>query len=288
MSYTVKSPETKDQLLTSISECESKNFRFGAGFTDLTLELKKNSDEELTIINLGRLKEEVFSSIRILPDKVRFGSLVTASELSSNNFISTNYPVLHQSAFCLGSYQVRQLATIGGNICTASPSGDIANAFVALKADCEILNSDGLIKVIPIGDFLQGVRKTALKKNEVLQSLLVDKNSGENIHSGFIKCGTRLSMECSVVSLAYHIITNKKNIIVKAGISIGAAAPTIKFAAKAVEYLINKELSGITKADAIFFAKEVIKYASPISDVRASAWYREEVLFNLCKSIFED
>ncbi|MBI4648486.1 MAG: FAD binding domain-containing protein [Bacteroidia bacterium] len=211
----------------------------------------------------------------------------TAFEISSAQFIKEHYPVLHQAAFGLGSYQIRQVATIGGNICTASPSGDMANALVALKARCEILNADGRIRIIPIENFFLDVRKTDLKKNEVLQSILLEKNTGEKLYSGYIKVGTRRSMECSVVSLAYHIVSDNSETIVKAGISIGASAPTIKFAASASEYLLNRKLSSISSDEASHFAEKVMEYASPISDIRATAWYRKEALFNICKSIFD-
>lgn len=94
-------------------------------------------------------------------------------------------------------------------------------------------------------------------------------------------------MECSVVSLAYHIQTNKNDEIVKAGIAIGAVAPTIRFAKSACDFLVGKKFKTISNDEKQIFSEKIISYASPITDIRATDWYRKQVLFNISKSIFE-
>ena len=95
-------------------------------------------------------------------------------------------------------------------------------------------------------------------------------------------------MECSVVSLAYHILTDKTGKIIHSGIAIGASAPTIRFAEQSCDFLIGKNIYRISEAEKKEFAKKILSYASPISDIRATAWYRKEVLFNISKSIFDN
>ncbi|MFH1321350.1 MAG: FAD binding domain-containing protein [Bacteroidota bacterium] len=267
------------------------NFRFGAGYTDLLLELKKQPDEELTIINLAKLQDEQFIFISHGDEGIRIGAMVTAVKIISDKKLQKQYPVLFKAANSLASRQIRQVATVGGNLCTASPAGDIACALVALEAKCEILSTDGSIRVIPIQNFFVDVRETVLQKNEVLRSVLVPSFQKQNeqvggIYSDFIKIGTRRSMECSVVSLAYHVQADKNNIVLSAGIAIGSAAPTIKFINSACNFLIGKDFSKLSEEEKEEFAGKVLEYASPISDIRASAWYRKEVLFNVSKSIF--
>jgi CO/xanthine dehydrogenase FAD-binding subunit len=132
------------------------------------------------------------------------------------------------------------------------------------------------------------VRKTDLKKDEVLRSVIIPSNAeSKKIYSDFIKIGTRRSMEIAVVSLAYHIQADEDDRITHAGIAIGSVAPTIKFVESACEYLIGKTLSSIGLSESEEFAAKVIEYASPISDIRASAWYRKEVLYNICLSLFD-
>ncbi len=287
MEFNIVNPKTRSELLSAIRRVNY--FRFGAGYTDLILELKKQNERGITIIKLAQLKDKQFSSIEKNATDVRIGSLVTASQIVGDKFIEKNFPSLHQAANNLASSQIRHVATVGGNLCTASPSGDIACALVALKSTCEILSSKGKLRIIPTTEFFIGPRKTVLKKDEILRSVLIPMNEkGTLVHSGFIKIGTRRSMECAVVSLAFHIQTDKNGIIRHCGIAIGSVAPTICFITEAEYFLKGKNCTGIKSNEKEAFAQLVLNYASPISDIRATAWYRKEVLLNISKSIFEN
>ncbi len=289
MNFEIINPSSTEELLGTIKSLQKEKFRFGAGCTDLLMELKKNPEENLTVINLSQVKDASFTGIKKTTNQFRLGALFTAHKIVINEELKINFPVLHQSALTLASTQIRQVATVGGNLCTASPSGDIACALVALEAQCEILGTTGKTRTVPVTDFFMGPRKTVLKSNEVLYSISVPVNNklSKNILSGFIKVGTRRSMECSVVSIAYHIQTDEHGNIINAGVAIGASAPTIRFAKEACEFLIGKKLKHISHKEKEKFAEKVLSYAAPITDIRATAWYRKEVLFNISKSIFE-
>ena len=90
------------------------------------------------------------------------------------------------------------------------------------------------------------------------------------------------------MSIAYHIESGGDGTLTEAGIAIGSVAPTIKYAQSACDYLVGKKLDSFSPAQCEEFAAKVAEYASPISDIRASAWYREDVLFNMSKSIVEN
>ena len=289
MSFDIVNPKNTSQLLEAIKQYEGENYRFGAGCTDLLMELKKKPSEGLTVINLAQVEDELFTGLKVEDGYYRLGAMFTANEIVINQELMNNFPVLHQAAHNLASTQIRQVATIGGNLCTASPSGDIACALVALGARCIILSSSSKIRIMPVTGFFLGLRQTDLGANEVLYGIKIPKNEVplKNIVSGFIKVGTRLSMECSVVSLAYHIQTDNEGVITHAGIAIGASAPTIRFAEKACAYLIGKEINGFTQSSKEEFASLVVSYATPITDIRATVWYRKEVLYNISKSILE-
>lgn len=288
MDFNVISPKSKSDLLKAIGNYLG-NFRFGAGYTDLILDLKMQNPKNLTVINLAQIQDRQFKSIEKLKNSLRIGTLVTAQSIVSDKFIEKKFPVLHQAANNLASMQIRQVATVGGNLCTASPAGDISCALVSLNSQCEILSASGKLRVVPIEKFFTGVKKTVLKKNEVLRSITIPlQKSNNKIYSGFIKVGTRRAMECSVVSLSYHILIDKKNVITKAGISIGSAAPTIRSAQEAGDFITGNNIYSLNSKDTEIFAKKVTKYSSPVSDIRASAWFRKEVLFNISKSILEN
>jgi CO/xanthine dehydrogenase FAD-binding subunit len=282
MDFTIVTPHTRTDLMTEIER--AKNFRFAAGFTDVLMEFKKTPPHGLTVINLSQLHDDDFNSISNDQSGLKIGALVTASGIIGNKYILEKLPVLFQAARTLASNQVRNVATIGGNLCTASPSGDLACALMALKASCEILSPDGSIKEVPVSKFFTGVRKTVLNNGDLLVKISIPVNTQETNYSGFIKIGTRLSMECSVVSLAYHFEMDRRR-IKNAGIAIGSAAPTVKFASSACDYIENQLVDDI---DGEEFANKVLSHATPISDIRGSAWYRENVLFNISKNLIEE
>jgi CO/xanthine dehydrogenase FAD-binding subunit len=274
MNFELVSPETTEDLLRAIDENQDKRLRFGAGYTDLILDLWKEAGRELTVINLARLNDPAFTSIeaQVQGGGVRIGALVTASRIIGDKELNIRYPVLPSAALQHASRQIRQVATIGGNVCTASPAGDMACALVALQAQCDILTPGRETRVVPINDFFVGVRETGLESNEVLRGVVIPPgDGGRKIHSDFIKVGTRRSMT-----------------IAHAGVAVGSVAPTIKYAGSACEYVVGRKFAEMGGSECETFASKVLEYASPISDIRASAWYREDVLYNMSKSIFEN
>jgi carbon-monoxide dehydrogenase medium subunit len=287
MDFNTISPKSKKELLEAINSCQDKNFRFGAGYTDIINELNIHPQQNLVLINLAQLIDEDFNGITINEKGVRIGALTTANELLKNDIIKSNFQVLWEATNSVASTQIRETATIGGNICQASPSGDMSCAMVSLKAICEIMDSDGKIREEPISSFFKGVKKTSLSKKEILRSIFIPANKNTNTKSGYIKIGTRLSMEISIISIGYHFQLDENNVITNAGLAIGAVAPTIKFTEDACNKIIGKKIDTINSSDIEFFANLVKNHASPISDVRATAWYRTEVLFNSTKAIFE-
>ena len=287
MDFEVITPKTKGELLAAITENQGRRFRFGAGYTDLINDFKLHPEAGLTVINIAQIQEQSFRAISDKGSCYELGALVTASDIVSNNTIRKEFPVLHQAASSVASVQIRNAATIGGNICNASPAADMSGALVALQASCKILNTKGEIREEPLVSFIRGVGRTSLATNEILKSISIPKNTSSILKSGFEKAGTRKSMEISIVFLGYHFQISKNGVIENAGISCGAVAPVIPFADTACEFMIGKQVDHLNDFEKEEFAKRVLAYATPISDIRASAWYRKEVLFNISKGIFQ-
>ncbi|MAD51032.1 MAG: FAD binding domain-containing protein [Candidatus Marinimicrobia bacterium] len=283
--YTV-SPHTTAELLETIKQNQGNHFRFGAGYTDLIPELQMQKQDDLTVINLAKLKDKDFTSINDSKEGSRIGALATMTDVLSNESLQ-RFPALIEAIESLASVQVRSVATVGGNICTASPAGDVSCALVALDAACEILDTGGKIRTVPIAEFFTGVKTSVLKKNEILRSVLVPhRKTADRIVSGFIKIGNRNSMEIALVSFAYYILADSNGDVTSSGAAIGSVAETIKSTESACEFLMGKNIEHLTKTDKGKFADLVLEYASPISDIRASAWYRRQVLWNISRSIF--
>ena len=283
--YTV-SPHTTAELLETIKQNQENHFRFGAGYTDLIPELQMQKQDDLTVINLAKLKDKDFTSISDSKEGSRIGALATMTDVLFNESLQ-KFPALIEAVESLASVQIRSVATVGGNICTASPAGDVSCALVALDADCEILNTGGKIRTVPIAEFFTGIKTSVLKKNEILRNVLIPSfTSSERTVSGFIKIGNRNSMEIALASFAYHITADQDGVIASASAAIGSVAETIRYTASASEFLLGKNVDQLTKADSEKFANLVLEYANPITDIRASAWYRRKVLWNISKSIF--
>lgn len=287
MDFEILSPANTQELLNCLQNHQNESIKMGAGFTDLIIDIKKKKLTGLKVINLAKITDKEFTSIEITENKIRIGALVKVAHITNNKYLKENFPVIVEAALGLASQQIREVATIGGNICQASPSGDLSCAVTSLNAVCEILNDKGEIRNENLVDFFKGPGLSSLKKNEVLRSIVIPVNKGKKLLSGFIKIGKRKAMECSIVSLAYHIQMDEKNEIIDAGIATGAVAPTILFNKKAAEFLKGKTISSISAGKKEEFANIVQEMATPIDDVRSTAWYRKEVLYNSAVSVFE-
>lgn len=290
MSIECISPVDIKELRRALKNAGRRPFRFIAGGTDVLIELKRNSTAALLLVNISGLRDPEFRRISKQKGCLSIGAGVTAAALTKDPFIREAFPVLHAAAFQLASTQIRNVATVGGNICTASPSGDIACALMALESVCELVDMNGKRRQVPLEEFFRGPRRTILKKGELLWRLTIPapRKGCKRIYSGFVKVGTRRAMECSVVSLAYHFQEGADQTILHAGAAIGAAAPVIRFISTACDSLLGKDKTRLKEKDISVFAEEVLRYADPISDLRASAWYRKESLFNVSKGILED
>src|ERR1035438_10140853 len=166
MNFNVISPKNESELFIAMKDNIDK-FRFGAGYTDLILEVKKQDPNSLIVINLAQLNDVSFNTFTHDSDSLIIGSLVNVASIENDAFIKQYFPVLHQAAKSLASSQIRQVATVGGNLCTASPSGDMACSFVALNAACEVINTEEISRIIPIKEFFISPRKTIMKNDEI-------------------------------------------------------------------------------------------------------------------------
>lgn len=276
-------PHSMDELLELLGRMGDRPYRYIAGGTDVLLEMRRKPEAGQVLINLYRVEGQGFREIRNEGRSWWIGAGVNISKLAANPEIARNFPVLHQSALHLASPQIRNLATVGGNACTASPSGDVSCALAALDAVAVAIDAKGRRRRMHHDAFYLGPRKTALRSDECLLGFEWEANSPslKIARSQYVKVGTRMSMECSVVSFASHLLVDEAGCFRFCGVAIGAVAPTIRRTEDACRLLEGKNMGRISEQDALAFADAVAASASPISDLRASAWYRDRVLRNL-------
>ncbi|MCB0483788.1 MAG: FAD binding domain-containing protein [Flavobacteriales bacterium] len=288
MKLEIISPVTTPELLSALGELQGQSFRMAAGCTDLLPELRKIGSTFPVLLNLASVTDENFSGILCDDDAIYIGGRATAHQIMCHVEIQKKFPVLSESATQLASTQIRQVATVGGNLCTASPSGDISCALMALEAEIELLSAAGTKRVVPIRSFFTGVRRTAMQPDELVYRVILKRSRLQPALSTFVKVGTRRSMECSVVSLSAHIATDANGVILSSGIAVGASAPTIVFCSAASDIISGKALEEFTPELCAKVATAIIEPTAPITDLRASAWYRKQALYNISEAVFAD
>lgn len=249
-----------------------------AGGTDLGLLVSKDRQQPRTIIHTAHVAE--LCEIDEDDDAVTFGAAVTYTEALP--VIDRLYPSFAEMIRRIGSRQIRNLGTIGGNIGNASPIGDTPPCLIALDATLTLASKSGA-REIPLEDFFLDYRKTALEADEVIRSIRVPKlTDGQTFRT--YKISKRYDQDISAVIGAFRL-TVADGKVTEARIAYGGMAATPKRAA-AVEAALAA--GGWTEADAARAGAEIAKDFAPIDDHRASAAYRTRVASNLLVRLWRD
>ena len=212
------------------------------------------------------------------------GAMVTLHESETCDIILKHYPVLFEGVNTIGSLQIRNRGTLGGNICTAAPSADGIGPLLVLNASCGVQGLKGK-RTIPLEGFFPGPLQTVLKKDEVLVRILVPPVTGKN-GSAYYKYGRRKAMEIALMGItAYVEVGADGKSCSDARIALATSAPTPVRAKKTEAYLKGKDLSDPDVLKAA--GKLVLEEAKPRSSWRSSAEFRQNLLQNLVPKIIQ-
>ena len=226
------------------------------------------------LINITRIPE--LQKIEIGEDKIRIGALVSMTDVLNDEALKDITPVLAATADKFASAQIRNAATVGGNIANASPAGDFIIPLLCLDAEVELACWDnGKISTrrIAMNEFFTGPGKTKRAAEEMIVALEFAKpDSGH--HAAFCKTGPRPALEISIVSLGFAANVSGGTMS-NVRIACGAVAPTPVRCTKTEQTLEGQAASDETIAKALESISEEI---SPIGDVRGSAWYRQRLV----------
>ena len=202
---------------------------------------------------------------------------------SSPIITSEPYRVLSEAVSMLATPTIRNMATIGGNICSASPAGDLPPVLMVLDATVNIAGSKGS-RVLAIGEFFRDVKKTVLGEDELLVEIHIPQ-SAQSSGAGFQKLRHhQTSIDIAIVNAATRL-TCSGNRCEHARIAIGAVANTPIYSRKAEKLLIGKKIDKELIQGAAEAAAEESK---PIDDIRATAWYRKRMVAVLVRRALED
>jgi carbon-monoxide dehydrogenase medium subunit/xanthine dehydrogenase FAD-binding subunit len=271
--FEYRAPSKLEDALKILS-CE--NARVLAGGTDLIVNLRRDRPKGIVIVDLKKIQELYF--LREKSGKLFIGPLMTLESLIGKEVIGKYFPSLFMALKSMGSLQVRNRGTIGGNICNASPCADTVPPLLIHNAILTLENFRGKRRV-KLEDFLKGPYKTDLKEDEILTSIEVEKlNGGES----FLKLGRRGAMNKARMNFAAYIKLDGRGYIEDGRIAAGALTPSPMRFRLAEEFLKGKKPEeGILEGAARLVKEEVLK----ITGVRWSTPYKLPVIENLVKRI---
>jgi len=250
-----------------------------AGGTDLLVKIRREQIYPDTIISLGSLG---WNRIQRNQSTVEIGSMVTAAQLST--YDCSDVDVLSRAASQVGGMQIRNMATVGGNVVNASPAADMALALLALDADVTIMGRETERRV-SLRDFFTGPGQTVLSTGEIVRSFQIPIRSNTTIQ-WFRKVGPRSRHFISRVALA-AVGTLENGTFSRIRIALGSVAPIPRRALQTERYLKTVKLLGeneIETAAKIASSED----CSPISDHRSSEEYRRRVVFNIIREFLNE
>lgn len=251
---------------------------FLAGGTDLVIAIKEKGLAPKYIVDLKRIsgltgiREDNQSNITI-------GALTTMREIETSALIRGKYPFLAQSAAEVGSIQIRNRATIGGNMANATPSADVAPALIALDATVRIASA-AAEKIVPLESFFRGPGQTIMERSEILVEIILPKTDPRLVGE-YIKFSPRDMMDLAYVGVAVaYFLERNPSRCHDVRIVLGAVAPT-PIRAKDAEAMLEGQ--PLTEEMAAQVGERAAQESKPISDVRSSAEYRRAMVAAMTK-----
>ena len=262
---------------TTVEECCRILKEYGsdakilAGGTDIVPRLKNKTWKPEAVVGIFSIPG--IDAITVGSDGLELGAAARLRRISLDQSLDKNYKVIKEAAGHVSSMQIRNIATIGGNACNASPSADAIQGLIAMDAKAVIAGSEGT-REVALEDFFTGPGTTVLKPGEFL---LKFKVAAPKPGTGAVykKFAIRGDTDISIVGAACRLIVNKDGIVEDARISLSAVAPKPIRVPEAEKLLIGKKLT----AELIDQAAEAAeKSCSPITDQRATAEYRKRMV----------
>ena len=264
-----ESPGTTEAAVALLA-AEGQMARVFAGGTDLVVQMKEELVEPTLLVDIKKISET--REITIGPEQVRIGAAVTGAELGENEPLKAMWPGVVEAVELIGSAQVQGRATIGGNLCNASPAADSVPALIAAAAKAVIAGPGGS-REVPVGDFLTGPGQTSLKLGEFVTSIILP-HPPERASDAYLRFIPRTEMDIAVVGAGLSIVLNADGTCAAARLALGAVAPTARLVDATSEIMVGNKLDeGVLDA----LSTVASETCRPIDDKRGTIEFRTKV-----------
>lgn len=234
------SPKNLDELYKALQKKDDNTYVL-AGGTDLCIKFIKNQVFDYKIIDISKVEE--LKKVSETNDTIDIGASVTMTELEDSLVIQENIPALIGAAYNLGSTQIRNRATIGGNLANAAQCGDTIPVLFAYDAEIKILNSKNEYRFEKVRDLVTGIGKTTLKADEIVTNIIIKKS---NHISAFSKVGSRKTVTISKINCCGKFYIDVDNVIKEAEVYMGAVGIKPIKATLIENELLGKKLESIS------------------------------------------
>ncbi len=279
MSYQYVKPQTIEEAIGAMQQYPECHLL--AGGTDLLVKIKLGRIVSGTFIYISDLKE--LQQLTVDNGTITIGAAVTHTQISGSPYIMKFAPALAAASASVGSPQIRNRGTIGGNSGNASPAGDTIAALMAYAAVVTIVGPEGVRK-IPLNEFFTGPGRTVLKSDELILNFSFSaQQAGQG--SAFEKLGKRKALAISIVNAASFIAVDEDQTVTQARIALGSVAATPLRITAAENILIGRKLTDNVIVEAAKTAADSVK---PIDDVRSEADYRKKMAAVLTQRALEN
>ena len=270
MRFNYLEPATIKEAVSLLSKYDGKA-RAIAGGTDLLVQIRGKTIKPEYVVDIGYIPGLDYINYDE-KQGLSIGALATIRAIEKSDKLCRIYPVISQAAGLLGSVAIRNVATIGGNLCNAAPSADTAPPLIGLSARARIIGPGGE-RLVSLEDFFTGPGETVLKAGELLLEIQVPVPP-PGTRGVYLKHG-RSAVDLATVGVAVVMALESGGVCRDVKIVLGAVAPTPMRAKKAEEVLRGKKVEPALVEEA---AQVASGEAQPITDVRASAEYRKEMV----------
>lgn len=267
--FEYREARTIDEAVETLSRDDGG--RLLAGTTDFLIRWRQGAWKPRYVLNIKRIPG--LNEVHFSPDEgLRLGTLVNIRTLEQHPLIRQHYPVLTQAANAFAGVQIRNLATVGGNVCNASPAGDTLPALLAYGAVCHLAGPSGM-REVPLAEFFRGPSQTELQPAELLVELRLPPPLPRT-GALYIKHSPRSTMDIATAGVA-SVVSLEGEVCQQVRIVLGAVAPTVIRASEAEALLTGHTPSAERLQQA---AQAAVAAASPIDDIRGTASHRRAIV----------